>query len=153
MDDPYKLERFVEAQEAIYYPPLTMYEDALRELRAGRKRHHWMWYIFPQVAGLGHSVASQFFAIRSLGEAEAYLAHPLLGPRLEACALAANSREGRSVSAIFGSPDDLKFGSSMTLFAQITPVESVFHTAIRKFFDGRFDLGTLRELKLTKPAR
>ena len=106
------LERFVDAQRGVY-------PTALAELRAGAKRSHWMWFIFPQINGLGHSATTKFYALKSLEEARRYLAHPVLGPRLEECAQAVLAVEGRSVSEIFGYPDDLKLKSSMTLFARV----------------------------------
>ena len=139
MDDPYQLDRFVDAQR-------PSYDAALAELRAGKKRGHWMWFIFPQVEGLGSSPTSQFYAIKSREEGEAYLAHPVLGPRLRACAEAVNEVERRSAHEIFGSPDDLKFHSSMTLFAQLAPDYEVFENAVRKYFAGRYDTVTLCKL-------
>src|SRR5437879_1085592 len=139
MDDPYQLERFVDAQRASY-------DDALAELRVGKKRGHWMWFIFPQVEGLGSSPTSQFYAIKSREEGEAYLAHPVLGPRLRACVEAVNEVEQRSAHEIFGSPDDLKFHSSMTLFARLALRNEVFENALRKYFDGSYDPVTLRKL-------
>ena len=114
MGDRFQLQRFVDAQRPVY-------DTAVRELRAGRKRSHWMWFIFPQISGLGHSVTSQTFALSSLAEAAAYLAHPVLGQRLRECAALLAGVEGRSVDEIFGHPDDLKFHSSMTLFAHAAP--------------------------------
>jgi uncharacterized protein (DUF1810 family) len=108
--DPYDLKRFVAAQEPVV-------ASALAELRAGRKRTHWMWFVFPQLRGLGHSPTASYYGIVSLDEARAYLAHPLLGPRLELCTNAVFEVEGRTLHEIFGSPDDIKFHSSMTLFA------------------------------------
>ena len=113
-DDPYDLGRFVRAQEPDY-------GRALSEIRAGRKRSHWMWYVFPQFAGLGSSPTARFYAIKSAAEAEAYLRHPVLGPRLAECGEAALGVEGRSAHDIFGSPDDLKLRSSATLFARGRP--------------------------------
>lgn len=139
--DPYDLYRFVRAQEAAY-------DRALAELRAGRKRSHWMWYIFPQVAGLGFSATSRHYAIKSLEEAKAYLAHTLLGPRLIECAEAALQVDGRSAHEIFGSPDDLKLRSSATLFAQVSPEGSVFHRLLDKYFQGQPDTATLRLLSV-----
>src|SRR3954451_12286072 len=118
-DDPHDLGRFVTAQA-------DDYGRALAEIRAGRKRSHWMWYIFPQVEGLGFSSMSRRYSIKSLDEARAYLDHPLLGPRLVECAEAAMGVEGRSAREIFGSPDDMKFRSSATLFGRVTPADSVF---------------------------
>ncbi len=135
-DDPYALDRFLRAQ-APDYP------RALAELRAGRKRSHWMWYVFPQYAGLGLSPTSAFYAIGSLAEARAYLDHPVLGPRLVECSAAVLAVSGRSAHEIFGSPDDLKLRSSMTLFAHVSPPHSVFHQVIARYFDGHPDAATL----------
>jgi uncharacterized protein (DUF1810 family) len=139
-DDPYDLRRFLRGQEGVY-------EDALAEIRAGRKRSHWMWFIFPQFRGLGFSATSQYFAIRSADEARAYVAHPVLGPRLVECAEAALSVRERSAREIFGSPDDLKFRSSATLFASVSPEGSVFHRVLDRFFDGEPDPRTLELLR------
>jgi len=136
MDDPYDLQRFVEAQ-APYY------EQALAELRAGRKRTHWMWFMFPQIAGLGASAMAQRYAIESIDEAKAYLAHPVLGGRLRECAHAVLEVPGRSIHEIFGSPDDLKFRSSMTLFEHADPADPVFAACLRKYFGGEPDRQTL----------
>jgi uncharacterized protein (DUF1810 family) len=135
--DPFDLERFVAAQADVF----ATVED---ELRAGRKRSHWMWFIFPQLRGLGHSPTAQFYAIGSLDEARAYLAHPVLGPRLTRCTEHVLALRGRSPNAIFGSPDDLKFHSSLTLFALAdeTP-ESIFRKALARYFDGRNDDRTI----------
>ena len=135
--DAHDLARFVAAQRGSY-------EHALAEIASGRKRSHWMWYVFPQVAGLGLSATSRKYAIASLAEAEAYLRHEVLGPRLIACADAALAIEGRSVREIFGSPDDLKLRSSATLFAQVSPEGSVFHRLLEKYFGGEPDAATLR---------
>ena len=137
LDDPYDLARFVEAQSHDY-------ATALGEIRRGRKASHWMWYVFPQFEGLGGSPMSQRYAIRSLDEAGAYLSHPVLGPRLRECAEAVLAVEGRSAREIFGSPDDLKLRSSMTLFAMISPDGSVFHQIIAKYFAGAGDDLTVR---------
>ena len=136
MSDPFDLNRFVRAQEADY-------EGALAEIRSGRKRSHWMWYIFPQFAGLGPSAMSQRYAINSLAEARAYLAHPILGPRLTEIADAVLNVQGRTAHEIFGSPDDLKLSSSATLFALVSPADSVFQRIIDKYFDGSRDEKTL----------
>jgi uncharacterized protein (DUF1810 family) len=136
MPDSFDLSRFVTAQE-----PLM--PRVLQELRAGQKRSHWMWFVFPQLAGLGHSPMAQHYAIGSLAEAQAYLAHPVLGPRLIACTEAVNAVEGRSVHAIFGSPDDMKFRSSMTLFARAELGQTVFRTALERYFDGAEDPRTV----------
>ena len=136
MSDPFDLQRFVHAQERDY-------ERALAEVRSGRKRSHWMWYVFPQVAGLGQSSMSQRYAINTLGEARAYLAHPILGARLKEIADAVLGVQGRTAHEVFGSPDDLKLLSSATLFALVSPDDSVFHRIIDKYFDGRHDERTL----------
>jgi uncharacterized protein (DUF1810 family) len=130
--DPQGLDRFLEAQERDY-------ERALAEIRSGRKRTHWMWYVFPQFAGLGESPVSQKYAIRSLAEAEAYITHPVLGSRLIECAEAVLAVQGRSATDIFGSPDDLKLRSCATLFDMVSPPGSVFDRLLAKFFDGRRD--------------
>ena len=137
--DPHDLERFVQAQR-------DDYDDALEEIRRGRKQSHWMWYVFPQLDGLGSSATARRYAIRSVAEAEAYLRHPLLGPRLTAVAEAALAVEGRSARAIFGSPDDLKLRSSATLFARVSRDGSVFHRLLDRFFDGAPDGRTLQLL-------
>jgi uncharacterized protein (DUF1810 family) len=139
MSDSYKLDRFLEAQAADY-------DTALAEIRSGRKRSHWMWYVFPQIAGLGVSETSQYFAIRNLAEAKAYLAHPILGPRLIECADALLALDGRTAREIFGSPDDLKLRSSATLFAHVSPAGSAFQRVLEKYFDGASDERTLRLL-------
>jgi uncharacterized protein (DUF1810 family) len=138
---PEDLTRFVLAQEADY-------ETALSEIRSGRKRSHWMWYIFPQYEGLGSSAMSRRYAIRSRAEAEAYLMHPVLGPRLLECAEAAVGREGRSAYEIFGSPDDMKLRSCATLFACVSPPGSVFERLLEKYFGGERDAETLRIWKI-----
>ena len=136
-DDPYKLSRFVEAQEEDY-------DQAIAEIRRGRKQSHWMWYIFPQFDGLGFSSTSKRYAIKSLAEAKAYLGHPVLGPRLMECAEAVVRIEGRSALEIFGSPDDVKLMSCATLFACVSPVGSVFDRLLGKYFHGERDGQTLR---------
>jgi uncharacterized protein (DUF1810 family) len=138
MDEPFDLQRFIDAQNGVY-------DEALAELRAGAKRSHWMWFIFPQVAGLGFSAMARRYAIASRLEAQAYLAHPILGPRLIACTRAVCRIEGRSAHQIFGSPDDLKFRSSMTLFAAIAE-DGFFAEALQKYFGGRPDEATLQGL-------
>ena len=135
-NDPFRLERFVEAQEPVY-------EQVCKELREGRKRSHWMWFIFPQLRGLGNSSTAQYFAIRSRAEAEAYLQHKVLGARLRECTALVNAVEGRGVGEIFGFPDDLKFCSSMTLFAEVAPEEPLFRQALEKFFEGEADERTM----------
>src|SRR5690242_4896170 len=126
-NDPNDLRRFVQAQE-------DDYEQALSEIKSGRKQSHWMWYVFPQFEGLGFSSMSQRYAITSLAEATAYLAHPILGPRLVACAEAALRIEGRTAREVFGSPDDMKLRSCATLFACVSPPGSVFHQLLDKYF-------------------
>jgi uncharacterized protein (DUF1810 family) len=137
--DRYNLARFVEAQERDY-------SRAIDEIRRGRKQSHWMWYVFPQLAGLGASAMSQRYAIRSAAEAAAYLEHPVLGPRLIACADAVLTHAGRPMQDIFGSPDDPKLRSSATLFAAVSPRDSVFQRIIDHCFDGAADQATLRLL-------
>ncbi len=139
MTDQYDLERFVEAQVGVY-------EQACAELRSGRKRSHWMWFVFPQIRGLGSSPTAVRFAISSLEEAQAYLEHPVLGPRLRECAGIVVAAVGRSVEEIFGYPDDLKFHSSMTLFAKAATGEQVFGEALEKYFGGEMDQGTLERI-------
>jgi uncharacterized protein (DUF1810 family) len=134
--DPYDLTRFVQAQERDY-------EQAMSEIRSGRKQSHWMWYIFPQFEGLGLSSTSRHYAIKSMAEAAAYLRHPVLGPRLLESARAALALEGRSASDVFGSPDDMKLRSCATLFACVSPAGSVFEHLIDKFFGGQRDDKTL----------
>ena len=138
-DDPYNLQRFVEAQDPVI-------EDVKNELRAGRKRTHWMWFVFPQLEGLGSSQMAQRYAISSRNEAEAYLAHSILGPRLRECTRIVNSIDGRSANDIFGSPDDLKFRSSMTLFDAVADGDGPFGTALDRYYDGP-DPKTLRFLR------
>jgi uncharacterized protein (DUF1810 family) len=137
--DEHDLKRFVEAQRSTY-------ERALAELRGGRKRSHWMWYVFPQLAGLGRSAMSERYAIASLAEAEAYLRHPVLGPRLSECATAVLEIDGRSAYEIFGSPDDLKLHSCATLFARASAPNSVFSKLLAKYFGGLEDELTVRLL-------
>ena len=136
---PFDLERFVEAQAGAY-------ETALAELKQGRKAGHWIWFIFPQMAGLGSSPTSRFYAIGSLAEARAYLAHPLLGPRLRASVAAALGHAGRPAREIFGAPDDAKFRSSLTLFGEAAPDEPLFRQGLDAFFGGRPDPLTLERL-------
>ena len=137
---PFALDRFVSAQASVY-------NQALVEIRSGRKQTHWIWFIFPQIEGLGHSSTSMHYAIRSLEEAQAYLQHPLLGPRLIECAEAVLAAEGRTASDIFPYPDDLKLRSSMTLFERVAAPESVFSRVLEKFFQGKRDERTLQLLK------
>lgn len=139
MDDPFALQRFVEAQEPVI-------ERVYSELRRGRKTTHWMWFIFPQIAGLGRSRLAAEFAISSRGEAAAYLSHRILGPRLRECTRLVNLIEGRGVEQIFGSPDDVKFRSCMTLFANVTEDNQVFKQAVQKYFGGEYDGATLARL-------
>jgi uncharacterized protein (DUF1810 family) len=134
--DPYNLERFVRAQE-------NDYERALAEIVSGRKRSHWMWYIFPQLDGLAISATSKHFALHGLEEARAYLDHPLLGPRLLRCAAAVVAIEGRSAHDIFGSPDDLKLRSSATLFDAVEPPGSIFDRLLAKYYGSERDARTL----------
>jgi uncharacterized protein (DUF1810 family) len=132
MDDPFDLERFVRAQEPVI-------ADVLRELRTGRKRTHWMWFVFPQLRALGRSPTAQHYGIASLAEAQAYMAHPVLEPRLLACAELVRAVQHRSAYEIFGSPDDLKLRSSMTLFAAARPQTVVFDDVLRRYFEGKPD--------------
>jgi uncharacterized protein (DUF1810 family) len=146
VDDPHDLNRFVEAQEADY-------ERALSEIVGGRKRTHWMWYIFPQIDGLGSSSISKRFSIKGVEEAKAYLDHPVLGPRLLRCAEAVAAIEGRSATEIFGSPDDLKLKSCATLFAFVLPPGSVFDRLLAKYYAGERDEKTLRLLDVAQTVR
>jgi uncharacterized protein (DUF1810 family) len=137
--DPFDLQRFVDAQARVY-------RGVLDELRAGRKRSHWIWFIFPQVAGLGSSPTAARYAISSLDEARAYLHHDVLGPRLHECTQLVNAVQGRSIGEIFGSPDDLKVRSSMTLFARATQDNSEFVGLLVRYYDGEEDPLTLARL-------
>jgi uncharacterized protein (DUF1810 family) len=137
MNDSFQLDRFVTAQKRDF-------ERALTEIRGGQKRSHWMWYIFPQFAGLGFGPTSQHYAVKSLDEARAYLRHQVLGPRLIECAEAALRVQDKSATDVFGTSDDLKLRSSATLFASISPADSVFHRLLDKYFDGDGDEKTLR---------
>jgi len=141
MNDPYDLERFVEAQRSVY-------EQACAELRQGVKTGHWMWFVFPQIAGLGMSAMSQRYAIRSLDEARRYLAHPVLGPRLREICGIVNGIEGRTAYQIFGSPDDMKLRSSATLFAHATEENAEFVEIIRKYFGGEWDQRTVELIQI-----
>jgi len=136
-DDPYDLQRFVAAQDAG-----GTYRRAAAELRNGRKDSHWMWFVFPQVAGLGYSQASRTYAISSLAEARAYLAHPVLGPRLLECAALAADVPGRTAEQVFGEVDALKLRSSMTLFMRAAPGEPVFRQVLDRYFGGETDSAT-----------
>jgi uncharacterized protein (DUF1810 family) len=140
MEDPFDLNRFVSAQAGVY-------PQVLMELRAGSKRSHWIWFIFPQIKGLGRSPQSEFYGIGSLEEAAAYLKHPVLGPRLEECTILLNQVTGRTINQIMGFPDDLKFRSSMTLFARAAGEQSVFAEALKKHFGGDPDSATLDLLR------
>jgi len=137
MNDP--LQRFVDAQNPVF-------EQVCVELRQGRKQTHWMWFIFPQIKGLGTSPMAIEFAISSRQEAEAYLKHSVLGPRLRECTRLVNQVERRSVNQIFGYPDDLKFRSSMTLFASTSCENAIFKDALQKYFGGEPDRSTLERL-------
>lgn len=140
--DPYDLARFVAAQQGTY-------PQALRELQAGRKQTHWMWFVFPQIAGLGRSSTAQRYAISGLDEAQAYLRHPELGERLRTCTAAVLTVPRRSAYEIFGPPDDVKFRSSMTLFRRADPAIPEFAQALTVFFDGKEDPSTLEQLSTT----
>lgn len=136
--DTFDLQRFIDAQDRD-----GTYARALEELRAGRKASHWMWFVFPQLRGLGHSATAQRYGLASLAEARAYLDHPALGPRLRACTRAMLAIEGRDATAVLGSPDDLKFRSCMTLFQRAAPDEALFDQALLRYFDGAPDPRTL----------
>ena len=144
MPDSFDLERFVRAQDPVL-------PQVRQELKTGRKRSHWMWFVFPQLAGLGHSATARHYAIISFSEARAYASHPLLGPRLTECTNLVNAIHGRTVHEIFGSPDDLKFHSSMTLFVQAQPENPAFRVALEKYFSGALDPLTTRLLS-ARPA-
>jgi uncharacterized protein (DUF1810 family) len=139
LKDPFNLQRFIDAQDEVF-------EEVCAELRNGRKSSHWMWFIFPQIKGLGRSPTAERFAISSREEAAAYASHPILGVRLVACTRLVNSIEGRSIHQIFGDPDDLKFRSCMTLFAEVCKDKRPFLDAIRKYFGGEFHSRTLELL-------
>ena len=140
MTDRFDLDRFVSAQNDIY-------DVALAEIRLGAKRSHWMWFIFPQVAGLSGSYRGQLYAIQSLQEAQEYLAHPVLGARLRECCETVMAIEGKSAHDIFDSPDDLKFRSCLTLFAEAAPDEVLFRNLLKKYYDGETDTLTLQNLR------
>jgi uncharacterized protein (DUF1810 family) len=154
MDDPYDLQRFVDAQQHVI-------ASVTAELTQGRKRSHWMWFIFPQLKGLGHTAQSNFFGIASLQEATAYLQHPVLGPRLIECTQLVNAIDGHSAEDIFGEIDAMKFRSSMTLFAKATPAKAapanatpenrIFIDALEKYFAGELDPLTLGYLGQQRP--
>jgi uncharacterized protein (DUF1810 family) len=139
MSDPFDLERFVIAQGPVY-------EQVRAELRNGRKASHWIWFIFPQIEGLGHSAMAHRFAISSREEAAAYAMHPVLGPRLRECTRLVNAIEDRSIDSILGRPDDLKFRSCMTLFARACTDNQLFLDAIQRYFGGELDASTLDRL-------
>jgi len=140
MEDPFNLQRFVDAQ-------ISTYATALSELKSGAKRSHWIWFIFPQVDGLGFSAMSKRYAINGLDEARAYLAHPVLEPRLRECGEAVLMVDGKTATQIMGSPDDMKLHSSMTLFAHVSDEGTVFHQVLDKYFDGVADEATLRRIE------
>jgi uncharacterized protein (DUF1810 family) len=144
-NDPFHLSRFIAAQEHDY-------SRALAEIRSGRKRTHWIWYIFPQIEGLGYSSMSKLYAIRSAPEAEAYLNHSVLGPRVVECCEAALAVEGLSAREVFGSPDDLKVRSCATLFAAVSPPGSVFERLLDRYYDGVRDERTLQLLAASRDA-
>ena len=141
MQDPHRLQRFVDAQDDD-----GTYESALRELRDGRKRSHWMWFIFPQIAGLGQSPTSRRYSISSLAEARAYVEHPILGPRLQECAQALLQRTGASARDIFGGIDAMKLRSSMTLFHRADPNNALYSEVLDRYFGGQPDEATERLL-------
>ena len=140
MDDPYHLQRFVDAQQHVI-------ASVVAELKQGRKRGHWIWFVFPQLKGLGQSSNSEFYGISSVQEAAAYLKHPLLGPRLIECTQLVNAVEGRAADDIFGEIDAMKFRSSMTLFANVTSDNEIFTDALEKYFGGEFDPLTIAYLQ------
>ena len=141
--DPFDLRRFVDAQDRVY-------DTVLAELRTGAKRSHWIWFVFPQLRGLGHSTTAQHYGISSLDEARAYLAHPVLGPRLRECTRLVAAIEGRSVDQIFGWPDNLKVRSSMTLFARATDDNAEFRAVLDKFYNGDDDPATVERLSTAR---
>lgn len=148
MGDQYRLERFLDAQDEHYEDDISYYEAAISELRAGRKIGHWMWFVFPQVTGLGYSSMTQIYAISSLTEAQAYLRHPALGTRLMKCAQILIDINGKSATEIFGSTDAMKLRSSMTLFMTAAPDEPVFREVLVKYFHGSPDQNTIDQLHL-----
>jgi len=143
--DPFKLSRFLAAQDGIY-------EEVLREIKSGQKRSHWMWFVFPQISGLGSSAMARRYAIRGLDEARNYLDHPILGARLAECTRIVNSLQGRSALQIFGTPDHLKFCSSITLFEFVAGADSEFSRALNKYCAGKRDLTTLGLLQVPGKA-
>jgi len=142
-EDPFSLNRFISAQNEVY-------NSVLAELRSGTKRTHWMWFIFPQIDGLGHSPTTRYYAIKSIDEARKYLNHPILGSRLLECAEAVLAIKGRSATEIFGYPDDFKLKSSMTLFAFVSDPGSIFVRVLDKYFQGEHDIRTLQLLEKLK---
>jgi uncharacterized protein (DUF1810 family) len=140
MDDPFNLNRFVEAQNAVY-------DRVCKELRSGRKTSHWMWFIFPQIAGLGFSEMARRFAISSIAEARAYLDHPVLGPRLHECTRLVSEIPEKTIHEILSSPDDMKFRSCMTLFWHAARQPDVFDAALKRYFSGQFDALTLEQIQ------
>lgn len=142
-DDKFNLSRFTDVQESTYV-------NIIAELRSGQKQTHWMWYIFPQIDGLGYSTASKYYAIKNIEEAQQYLNHPILGRRLLECAEALLAIDGRSISNILGYPDDLKLKSSMTLFACVSDPDSVFVRVLNKYYQGERDIRTLNILDKLK---
>lgn len=140
MNDPFRLQRFIEEQDSVY-------EDVLKELKMGQKISPWMWYVFPQIRGLGHSAMSEEFAINSLEEARAYLDHPLLGERLRKCTQVVINTDGRTATQIFGKTDAFKFRSSMTLFNCVAENNQIFKDALLKYYEGKPDKLTLDILK------
>lgn len=140
MNDAHNLQRFVDAQQPVF-------AHVLAELEAGKKRSHWMWFVFPQIRGLGRSDMAQRYAISSLDEARAYLQHPLLGSRLEQCALLIAPQVARTARQIFSSPDDMKLQSSMTLFTLAAPDRTIFQAVLNTFFDGELDEMTVKRVR------
>jgi len=140
MHDPHDLNRFVTAQSAVY-------SQVLAELEAGEKRTHWIWFIFPQLKGLGRSPQSEVYGVGSLAEAQAYAQHPILGPRLDQCTRLVHRVDNRTIHQILGSPDDLKFRSSMTLFARAVPHNPIFQATLNKYFNSEPDPNTLDLLR------
>jgi uncharacterized protein (DUF1810 family) len=138
-NDPYNLQRFLDAQNPVY-------DQVCQELRSGQKRGHWMWFVFPQLRGLGHSHMATVYGISSRQEAETYLNHPILALRLRECTRLVNLVEGRSIHQILGYPDDMKFKSSMSLFASVTSDNQIFNEALQKYFGGELDPLTIHRL-------
>jgi len=139
MNDSFNLQRFVDAQDPVY-------SQVREELSRGRKRSHWMWFVFPQLKGLGHSWMADKYGLASKGEAVAYVEHPVLGPRLRECSELINAVENQRIDAILGYPDNLKFRSCMTLFVNMAPENESFHRALEKYFDGKPDKRTIELL-------